>query len=293
MLYKNVKKVRKVLLVIFAANITVAVLKIGIGRFIKSASLTADGFHSLSDGTSNIIGLIGIWYASKPADEEHPYGHRKFETLASLFIGGMLAVVGINVVINAFRRFFNPVVPSITLESLIALLFTLIINIFVSIYEYRKGKELGSEILISDYRHTKSDIFISIGVLITLICVKLGLPSTIDSIASIVVAIFIFHAAYEIFQETSGILVDKVVVDSEKIKEIVGEFPEVKDVHHIRSRGSHNDLYIDLHLMIEPAISVQESHLLMHRIEDRIKEYFSENTEVFIHLEPYYTNKKT
>lgn len=287
----NIKRVRNVLLIILFANMLVAVLKISIGSLIKSTSITADGFHSLSDGTSNIIGLIGIWYASKPVDIDHPYGHRKFETLASLFIGGMLCVVGINVAIKAFERFFNSVTPIITLESGIILVATLVINIFVSRLEYKKGKQLNSQILISDSLHTRSDIYVSIGVLATLVCIRFGLPSIIDSVASMVIAIFIFHAAYEILKETCSILVDKAVVDAEEIKEIVTEFSEVKNVHQIRSRGSQNELYVDLHIMIEPNMNIQESHALMHNIENKIKKDLCKNTQVFIHLEPYYSSK--
>ncbi|QGU95571.1 cation diffusion facilitator family transporter [Clostridium bovifaecis] len=285
----NIKKVRNVLLIILFANMLVAVLKIVIGNLIKSTSITADGFHSLSDGTSNIIGLIGIWYASKPIDIDHPYGHRKFETLASLFIGGMLGVVGINVTIKAFERFFNPMAPSITLESVIVLIGTLIVNVFVSCLEYREGKKLNSQILISDSLHTKSDIYVSIGVLVTLVCIKFGLPPVIDSFASVIIAIFIFHAAYEILKETCSILVDKAVVDAEEIKEIVTGFSEVKDVHQIRSRGSQSELYVDLHIMIEPNMNVRESHILMHNIENKIKKDLCKNTQVIIHLEPYYS----
>lgn len=288
----NVKRVRNVLLVILGANLLVAALKIVIGSLIKSTSMSADGFHSLSDGSSNIVGLIGIWYASKPVDTDHPYGHRKFETLAGLFIGGMLAVVGINVMIEAFKRFFHPVVPSITIESIITLVVTLGINIFVSTYEFKEGKKLNSQILISDSLHTRSDIYVSLGVLVTLLCISFGLPAIIDPIASVIVALFIFHAAYEIFIENSGVLLDKATVDSEKVREIVLTFPEVKDIHQIRSRGMADEMFIDLHVMTEPSMSVAASHVLIHSIEDKMREDLSENTQVIVHLEPYYSHKK-
>jgi cation diffusion facilitator family transporter len=284
----NMKRVKNVLLVILVANILVAILKIVVGGLIKSTSMSADGFHSLSDGASNVVGLVGIWYASKPVDLDHPYGHRKFETLAGLFIGGMLIIVGVNVASNAFQRFFSPVTPNITLESIITLILTLGINIFVSWFEYREGKTLNSQILISDSLHTKSDIYVSMGVLITLVGIKFGLPMIIDPIASVVVAFFVFHAAYEILKEASGVLVDKVVVDSDKIREIVLEFSDVKNVHQIRSRGRADDLYIDLHIMTEPSMSVEKSHLLTHNIENRMKEVLCTNTQVIVHLEPYY-----
>src|SRR5690606_22934806 len=126
---------------------------------IKSASMTADGFHSLSDGSSNIVGLIGIHFASKPEDESHPYGHNKFETLAALFISFMLFLASGKIILGAFERINNPIIPEVTIESLLVLIFTLIVNIVVSLVEYRKGKELNSQILISDSMHTRSDIY--------------------------------------------------------------------------------------------------------------------------------------
>lgn len=281
-------QVKKTLWMILVANMLVAVLKIGIGSLIQSTSLTADGYHSLSDGTSNIIGLIGVHFASKPEDEDHPYGHMKFETLAGLAIGGMLCVIGIQIIISALERFFNPVVPEVTWVSLISLLVTLAVNIFVAQYELRRGKALQSEILISDSMHTRSDIYVSIGVLFTLICVKLGLPPVIDSIASVVVAAFILHAAYEIFMTAVHILCDRAVVDTEKIREIAMSFQQVKDSHRIRSRGTQSDIHVDMHIMIEPEVSVEDAHKLIHDIEDKVREELGKQVQVIVHIEPFY-----
>ncbi|WP_346938543.1 cation diffusion facilitator family transporter [uncultured Clostridium sp.] len=286
----NYKKIRKVLWIIFFANILVALLKIVIGSLIKSSSITADGFHSLSDGSSNIVGLIGIGLASKPIDKDHPYGHKKFEVLSGLFIAVMLVFMGGKIIINGIVGFTAPKALSITPESLITILITLFINILVSKYEYSIGKKLNSYILISDSLHTKSDIFVSLGVLTTLIGIKLGLPPIVDSIASLVVAGFILHAAYEIFISTSGILVDKAILDDEFIKNAISDFSEIKDIHNIRSRGSENNIYIDMHVMLDPKYSVEDSHVLLHKIENKIREKTNNNTEVIIHVEPYYEN---
>lgn len=283
----RIKKVRNVLIIILFANLFVAILKMVVGNLINSASLTADGFHSLSDGASNIVGLVGIWFASKPVDKDHPYGHRKFETLAGMFIGCMLLFVGINVVKDAIVKLMNPSIPTISIASLIALIITLIINIFVSKLEYKAGKKLSSQILISDSMHTKSDIFVSIGVLVTLLSIKLGLPPIIDPIASLIVAAFIFHASYEIFRDAGSVLVDKAVVDEEKVKNIALEFTEVKDAHKIRSRGSEDDKHIDLHIMIDPNMNVESCHTLTHNISNRMKKEFGENVQVILHLEPF------
>lgn len=288
----NIKRVRNVLLIILFANIFVALIKIIIGAVAKSTGLTADGFHSLSDGASNIVGLIGIWFASKPVDEDHPYGHKKFETLAGLFIGGMLTVVGVKIFIKAFEKFNNPVAPNVSLESVIALCITLLVNVFVSRIEYKEGKKFRSQILISDSLHTKSDICVSTGVIITLIGIKIGLPPIIDPIVSLLVGGFIFHAAYEIFVHTSGVLVDKAVIDAEKIKNIALEFEEVKDAHNVRSRGTEDEIYIDFHIMVDAYMSVEDSHILATNIENRVKEELGENSQVILYLEPYYEGRQ-
>ena len=292
MISDNYKKVKQVLWIILFANIGVAILKIAIGSIIKSASMTADGFHSISDGTSNIVGLIGVSIASKPKDKEHPYGHKKFEVISGLFIGAMLLFIGGKIIFEGILKFQNPVEPTITIGSLLVLILTLIINVFVCTYEYRIGKKLNSYILISDSLHTKCDIFVSIGVLLTLVGVRLGLPAIIDPIASLVVAGFILHASYEIFKSTIDVLVDKAIVDEEAIKEILKSFNEIKDVHNIRSRGSENDVHIDMHIMVEPNITVEKSHKLNHDIEESIRKNINKSAQVIIHIEPFY-NKKT
>ncbi|HBF6625609.1 TPA: cation transporter, partial [Clostridioides difficile] len=279
----NYKKVKQVLWIILFANFAVALLKIIIGNQIKSYSMTADGFHSLSDGASNIVGLIGIFFASKPKDKNHPYGHKKFEIITSLFISGMLFVIAIKIILSAVLRIANPVVPAITIESLIALIITLFINIFVCMYEYRVGTKLNSYVLISDSLHTRSDIFVSLGVLVTLVGVKLGFPVIIESIVPIIISAFIIYSAYGIFRPSIGILVDRVAVDEDYIKEIVFEFNEVRDVHNIRSRGSKSSIYIDMHVMVDPFISVEQSHDLTHKIEKQIQEEINENAQVIVH----------
>ncbi|EGT3704704.1 cation diffusion facilitator family transporter [Clostridioides difficile] len=285
----NYKKVKQVLWIILFANFAVALLKIIIGNQIKSYSMTADGFHSLSDGASNIVGLIGIFFASKPKDKNHPYGHKKFEIITSLFISGMLFVIAIKIILSAVLRIANPVVPAITIESLIALIITLFINIFVCMYEYRIGTKLNSYVLISDSLHTRSDIFVSLGVLVTLVGVKLGFPVIIESIVPIIISAFIIYSAYGIFRPSIGILVDRVAVDEDYIKEIVFEFNEVRDVHNIRSRGSKSSIYIDMHVMVDPFIIVEQSHDLTHKIEKQIQEEINENAQVIVHIEPFYS----
>ena len=291
-MYYNYKKIKHVLWIILFANLAVAFIKIIIGTLIRSTSMTADGYHSLTDGSSNIVGLVGIYLASKPMDDNHPYGHRKFEMMAGLFIAGMLFLICGKIIVEAINRIINPVETEVTVISMISLLVTLIINVFVCVFEYRAGKKLNSQILVSDSMHTRSDVFVSFGVLATLICIRLGLPMIIDPIVSFVVAGFIIYAAIEIFKDNSSILLDKAVVDTKQLKDIAMEFDQVKDIHNIRSRGSINDLYIDMHIMTEPELSVEKSHKLTHNIEDKIKENINANAQLIAHIEPYRESQK-
>lgn len=281
------KEVQLTLFVIFLLNIAVAVLKMVVGKMIGSASLTADGYHSLSDGMSNIVGMIGVRFASLPDDDEHPYGHNKIESLAGLAIGIMLLIVALKTVLTAYEKFMNPTAPDVTLLSIVALIGTLIVNILITKYESKKGKELNSTILVSDASHTKSDIFISIGVLLTLIGIKMGLPAIIDPIVTFIVSLFIFHASWEVIYENWSILIDTSNVDSEIIRNCVMEFEHVKDVHKIRSRGTNNRIYIDMHILVDGNMTVEESHEMQHQIELKIKELVNNQAHVIMHVEPY------
>ncbi|SFD00091.1 cation diffusion facilitator family transporter [Clostridium uliginosum] len=287
MIKNNFMEVKKVLWIIMFANIAVAVAKIIMGTIINSSSMTADGFHSITDGSSNIIGLIGIGIASKPIDDDHPYGHRKYETLTGLFIVGMLVFLGFKIIADSVTKFMNPVMPEINIVSFIVMIITLCINIFVTKYEHKKGVELNSTILISDAMHTKSDIYVTLGVITTLVAIKLGAPPIVDSLASFIVAIFILRAAYDIFKVSSSILVDSAAVDTENVEKIVLTQEGVKGVHKIRSRGTIDDMHIDMHILADSDLSLEESHKLNHKIQDAIRKELNNNVEVIVHLEPY------
>jgi len=286
------KSIKNVLLIILVLNFAVAAAKIIMGTVINSGSMTADGFHSLSDGSSNIIGLIGIGMAAKPIDDDHPYGHRKYETLTGMFIFGMLVFLGLKIISDAFFKFFNPVTPVISMESLLVMIVTLGINFFVTNYESKRGTELNSTILISDAMHTKSDIYITIGVLITLIAIKMGASPIVDPMASVVVAGFILQAAYEVFKTSSGILVDSSVVETEKIEKMVLAIEGVLGVHKIRSRGTSDDMYIDMHIEANPKLSLEECHKLMHEIEADLRQELNNDAQVIIHIEPCKDNSR-
>lgn len=281
------KKIKEVLIIILVLNIIVALAKILYGMYIKSASMMADGYHSFSDSSGNIVGLVGIYLASKPEDKEHPYGHKKFETFSSIFISVMLFFVSFNILKEAYSRFITPVIPKITIDSFIIMIATLIVNIFVFTYEYNQGIKLKSDILVSDSLHTKSDIFVSVSVLVTLIALKFKVTPYIDPIMSVIIAVFIIRAGIEIIKHSSDILCDRIVVDSKKIHDIAVSIKGVLSCHQIRSRGREDDVNIDLHIMVDPNENIRDAHDIASELEEKLKKEIPGVTEVIVHIEPY------
>jgi cation diffusion facilitator family transporter len=267
-------------------NWGVAAAKLFYGWLIRSASMTADGFHSFSDGSSNIIGLIGIWIASQPIDDSHPYGHKKFETLTSIGISILLFLVCFNVVREGILRFLHPIVPQVNLSSFLVMGITLAINLAVMIYERRTGVVLKSDILISDALHTRADLLTSSSVIVTFIGIKLGYP-ILDPIASLVISGFIAYAAVDILKESSRVLSNGVAIPIGEIKRVVLSIRGVEACHQIRSRGRGDDIHIDLHVLVDPEMDVHRAHHLSYAIENKIKRDFHGVTDVVVHMEPF------
>ncbi|MDD5166204.1 MAG: cation diffusion facilitator family transporter [Candidatus Omnitrophica bacterium] len=288
---EHYSKIKRVLIFVLILNWSVALAKIFYGLFTHFTSMTADGFHSLSDGTSNIIGLIGIHLACQPTDRDHPYGHKKYETLFSLVIAALLFIVAFNIAKEGLTRIGKPYLPRIDLISFIVMLVTMAVNFWVMNYETDKGKALRSDILISDAMHTRADIFTSLSVIIALVAVKSGYP-ILDPIVTILISVFIAYAGYEIVKESSAVLCDTVaILEDKKIEDIVLGVKGVKTCHKIRSRGRPDDIYIDLHVQVNPDMHVDNAHKISDAIEEAIKNGIPEVTDVVVHIEPLEKNQ--
>lgn len=283
---EQMRKVQRILWVILLFNIAVALAKVIYGYLSGSLSMTADGFHSFSDSGSNVIGLIGVWIASHPPDAEHPYGHKKFETYTTLGIAALLLFVAYEVVggaIGRMRGAGEP--PTVTTTSFVVMLITLLINISVYLYENRLGRKLQSDFLISDSYHTRSDILVSLAVVAGLVGVKLGLP-WLDWVLSLVIAVLIALSAWEIVRNSAQVLCDAAVLDPRVVVPLVMDIPGVEDVHMVRSRGRSDAVYVDLHLWVDPVMSVGEAHVLAHRAECKLKGKLPGVVDVLVHVEP-------
>lgn len=277
--------IARVLWRVLLLNAAVAAAKLAFGYSTGSVSIASDGFHSLTDSASNVMGLVGVRVARKPPDVDHPYGHRKFETLAAGGIFVFLLMVVIEVVETAIGRLRTGHTPEVSIYSFAVMLITLGVNVRVVKYESAAGQRLGSELLLADAAHTRSDVLTSCAVIASLFAVWLGFPA-LDAIGALVVAVFIARTGYAIGLETSGILADRVVLDEEAIRQIVMSVPAVKGCHQIRTRGSLDHTFLDLHVWFDADTTLYEAHRLSHVVKDRLMERFPQIADAIIHIEP-------
>jgi cation diffusion facilitator family transporter len=290
----NNKKVLFVLWLTLFLNILVSTIKIMVGFLTGIGSILADGYHSLADASSNVIGLVTMKIAQKPVDEDHAYGHQRYETLATLFIVALLAYLGIEVFFKSIDSFQNPAFSRPETLTLLLIIFTFGVNLFVAIYERRAGKKLKSTLLIADSKHTLSDIYISAGVLINLLLITFfNAPLWLDALTSMIVACIIFKTAYGIFKESSHELTDAIAIEPQLITDIVLKNPRVYSIHKIRSRKSGSQVFIDFHVKSDPNMPLVDAHNLSHDLEDELRAAFGEDLGVIIHVEPEgYSYKK-
>lgn len=272
-------------MIVLILNLAVAFAKIIYGTLSGALSMTADGYHSLFDGVSNIVGLVGSFIAARPPDKEHPYGHQKYETVASIFIALLLLYVGFEIFRSALDRFIIRDVPEVTAISFLIILGTMCINYMVTRYEHRKGLELKSQVLIADSQHTKSDIYVSLSVIVSLAAVKLGFP-LLDPLIALLISLIIFRIGFRIMKENSKVLLDMSMLEEEEICNLVLGIEGVFGCHKIRTRGGIGDIRIDMHVLVQADSTLEEAHLISHRVSKMLKAEYKDVTDVVVHLEP-------
>jgi len=217
------RAVARVLWVVLLLNVAVAVAKLIYGQLAGAIAMSADGLHSLMDGSSNVIGLVGILLARRPPDADHPYGHRKYETFAALGIVLMLMIGCWEIAGTAIERIHHPHPPHVTPAGFVILGVTIAVNLFVVWMERREGRRLKSEILKSDSAHTASDVYASLVVLASFIAARWNIAWA-DTAAAAIVIVFITYAAFEILRGTFATLADERRIPPGEIEaEAMGE----------------------------------------------------------------------
>jgi cation diffusion facilitator family transporter len=280
------KRVRRVFLITLLANVAVALGKGGYSYASGSLALGADSLHSVLDGSSNVLALLGLHWAAAPASARHPYGRAKVEILAALGIG-VLIVIGLfefaSLAVRSLSGGRTP--PAIGWGGFAVVLATMAVNFAVTRYEHRKGHELGSNLLHADAQHTESDLYASAAVLVSFIAVRAGLLWA-DGIAALVLVVLVGRVAWLVFRDNVPILLDAAVLDPLAVVEAARAVAGVENVHRVRSRGIPSAIELDLHMQVIPQMSVLEAHRLATQIEHELKLKFPDVSDVVIHIEP-------
>ncbi len=278
-------KIRNVLVATLVLNWSVAALKIGFGVWSQTLSMLADGFHSVLDGSGNIIGLIAMTFAVAPADPSHPYGHRKFESFAALGISFLLLLAAYEIGQGAFHRWQAATTPQVTSVSFVVMIIAMAVNLFVSWYENRVGRALQSEILVADAMHTRSDLYASLSVLVSLGAAKAGYPG-LDVIAALFIVVLIAHSGIRIIGQSLYVLSDSSRLPPRTVEKVASRVEGVREVHAVRSRGTADAIYMDLHVLVDPTLTVAKAHEIAHEVESYLKGQFPGVTDMVVHVEP-------
>jgi cation diffusion facilitator family transporter len=266
---RDLRRIRWVLILTMLLNFVATVIKLSAGLVSGALSLVADGLDSLFDGISNLVGLIGLNLASKPPDSDHPYGHRKFETIAALIIAFLLFLTSWQLLQTAWQRWWSDAIPEINIWTGVALIVSMLIQAGTSIYEYRQGKRLKSEVLVADALHTRASILISLSVLVGLFMVSMGYPKA-DPILAAIVALVIAKIGVDILRDTLPVLVDRAAFEPGKIASIVDEVGGIESFHRVRSRGAAGSAAIDLHIRVSPEKTVREANAIADEVRRRL-----------------------
>jgi cation diffusion facilitator family transporter len=279
------RAVQRVLLLALGVNLAMAALKIALGRAGDLLAVEADGFHSLSDGGGSLVALIGLAIARRPANDAHPYGHRRYELVAGALIGISLLAVSWRVIADAIEHAASgtshaPDPGSWTFATLAA---SLAVALALSSYQAAAGRTLRSALLTSDARHTRSDAIVTAGVIASSLCSSAGLPA-LDIVAAIAVAVLIGKAGLEIVWSNARLLADAAPLPAGRVREVVDRFPLVRAVA-IRTRGTPDAVFVDLRIAVPPGLRVSELGVLSRRMSLAIREELEEVVDVTVHVE--------
>ena len=280
------RAVRRVLIITLALNLIVAISKIALGIVTGAVSITADGFHSLMDGSSNVVGLGANIIAARPPDDTHPYGHRRFETIAALGVGVLLLITAFEIVSSAFENLSSGERPEITPLTFVVLIGTLAVNVFITTYERRQGEKLRSELLIADAAHTGADVFVTVSVIVSMALIALFGWTWADPVAALVIVVLIARAAWGVLKQTGGVLVDTAPYPPSQLAAYAEDVPSVQRVIRARSRGPADAVHIDIDVQVAAEMTAEQTAAIADAIREKLEQNFDGINEVEVHFEP-------
>jgi cation diffusion facilitator family transporter len=276
------RQVRRVIVIEGLANVAVLALKLVVGVSTGSFAVFGDALHSLSDVANNAVAWFVVRISSQPPDRDHPYGHRKFETLAVFVLATLLTVLGIELALGALRREAQPTVGDPW--TLPLMLGVLAINVALASWEGAWARRLSSDILGADARHTFADVLTTIVVIAGWQLSAHGYP-WIDTVCAIAVAGFVLALAFGLFRRAIPILVDSIAVEPEAVGDVAGAVHGVRRVKTVRSRSTGGSTAIDMVVTVDSGITAAAAHAIADAIEEELRTQLSVE-DVTIHVEP-------
>lgn len=287
---EKVRLINRITYLAIIINIFLSAIKITTGIIGSSKSAVADGVHSLSDLSTDLAILIGVKFWSAPPDENHPYGHGRIETLVTVFIGLILAVVGVSIGYEAISTIRDPHIDRPKWIALIGIGFSIILKELLFRWTIVLSKRLKSSSLNANAWHHRSDSISSIPAFIAVsISIIFSGLEFVDHIGAIIVAFIIIKVSLGILLNSFEELTDSGICkkDIDIIKKIAMGIENVKDVHAVRSRKYNSGNYIDLHVLVDDNMSVKKGHDIAEKVKDALVEHGPSVLDVVVHLEPY------
>jgi cation diffusion facilitator family transporter len=279
------RDVRRVLWITLGLNVLVSASKIVVGHLSQSQAMVADGYHSLMDGANNVVGLVVAAFAHRPPDAGHPYGHRKFESAAAILIGLALLALAWEVGVQALAHLGNPRLPDITVLNWVVMAGTLLVNVLVTRYEKAEARRLGSDYLMADAAHTRSDVYVTLGVVASFAGTRAGLPAA-DPLIAGAIAAFIATMGAQVLLGSFHALTDRAVITPEDLEFVVLKNPRVRSCTGIRTRGTADHVYVDLTIRLDGELTLQAAHDVADQIEASLMKSHPQIVDVVVHLEP-------
>jgi cation diffusion facilitator family transporter len=275
------RAIRQTLLVEGACDAVVLAAKLVVAMATGSAAVSSDAVHSLGDLANNGVALVALRLASAPPDREHPYGHRRYESLAVFLLATLLAVLAVEIALRSFAADREVVQHG---WSLALMLGVWGLNLGLAVWQGRRARWLNSDLLRADARHSYSDALVTPMVIGGWQLAAQG-RLWLDTALSLTVSALILVLAYDLFRRAIPILVDHIAADPEAIEAVVNAVPGVRSTRSVRSRAGSDSPRIDVVVGVDPSLSTAESHTIADSIERSLRERFG-SEEVTVHVEP-------
>lgn len=284
------RMIRKISFVGIFGNILLSSFKLFAGIYGNSSAMVSDAVHSMSDVFATFIAMLGVKLSKRTADENHPYGHERLECLASLLLGVLLLVTGIGIgkvgLTNIFSGDYKNLTPPATI-ALVAAIVSIVTKEGMYWYTRYYAKLLNSSAFLADAWHHRSDAFSSIGSLVGIGGAMLGYP-VLDSVASVVICLFILKVAYDILKTAVNNMLDTSCGEEydQKLKSFIAGQEGVVCVDMLRSRSFGNMVYVDLEMEVDGDIPLRQAHAIAERVHTDVEANFPEVKHIMIHINP-------